>query len=279
MKLLVMTLALTAAILAPCSSTYAEKGPELSSEYLSLIMRHLYRWHLDETALLVIDDTAELNFLMRWLKPALDDEDQSAYIELLIPQLSHAVTLKKADYKIPELDLEIENADFRIIRVDKYDMPPAPLELYNEASLNKKELIEYLFSVRSQREYPDHELIERMRSALRSHYASETNLVTKGPQTVYVAPISKVSNNLWVFWENARKIIRFSSDTDLNSKAFWNFEKLGVKMYDLEKDVVVSMAETAGSNAYVTRDWAARVLFNCVVFGQRMIIIPPDPEI
>jgi len=271
-----MILALITALLAPITSSHAEEAPELSNEYLSLVIRHLYRWHLDETALLVIDDAAELNVLMRYLKPALDDDDQSSYIELLIPQLSYAVILKRADYKISELEIEIKNADYRIIRAEKYDRPPAIPELYKAAALEKKGLMEYLFSVRNQREYPDHELIERMRAALRSHYASETNLVTKGPQTVYVAPISKVSNNLWVFWENARKIIRFSSDTDLDSKAFWSFEKLGVKMYDLEKDVVVSMAETAGSNAFVTRDWAARVLFNCVVFGQRMIIIPPD---
>jgi hypothetical protein len=132
--------------------------------------------------------------------------------------------------------------------------------------------------MRSVREYPDDELIERMRSALREQYKLQPGETVTGPQTVYVAPISKVSNNLWVFWENAGKIIRFSSDSDLTSKAFWDYEKLGTQVYDLDKDVVVSLAENAGSNAFVTRDWAARVLFNCVVFGKRMIIMAKESQ-
>jgi hypothetical protein len=192
--------------------------------------------------------------------------------------LSYALTLKKADYAVPEMDLEIKNDDYRIIRVEKRDQPPSDREAYRRIVLSKKYILDYLFKMRSQRDYPDEALIERMRAALRNQYASQTNTVISGPQTVYVAPISKVSNNLWVFWENAGKIIRFSSDTDLTSKAFWDYEKLGVRMYDLDKDVVLSMAEAAGSNAYVTRDWAARVLFNCVVFGKRMIVTPPAPQ-
>jgi len=255
----------------------AEDAPELSSEYLSLVMRHLYRWHLDETALLVIDDSSELEFLMRYLKPELDEGDNSSYIELLVPQLSYVVTLKKANYKVPELDVIIENADYRIIKAMKYDQMSAERDAYKKAVLEKKVILDYLFSVRSQRDFPDEALVERMRSALREQYANQTNIVINGPQTVYMAPVSKVSNSLWVFWENARQIIRFSSDSDLTSKAFWEYEKLGAEMYDLEKDVVVSVAETPGSNAFVTRDWAARVLFNCVVFGQRQVLTPKEP--
>jgi hypothetical protein len=252
--------------------------PELSSEYLSLVMRNLYRWHLDETALLAVDDTGELEFLMRFITPELDADDQSRYIELLIPQLSYAVTLKKADYRVPELDIQVQNADYRIIKTEKVDAMPEDLSGYTRTTLSKKDIMEYLFKMRSQRDYPDEALIERMRSALRDQYASQTNLNVSGPQTVYIAPISRVSNNLWVYWENAGRIIRFSSDADLASKAFWAYEKLGVRMYDLKTDVVISMAEAAGSNAYVTRDWAARVLFNCVVFGQRATIHPKTIE-
>ena len=255
-----------------------EEEPSLSADFLSLVMRNLYRWHLDETALLAVDDTGELEFLMRFITPALDADDQSRYIELLIPQLSYAVTLKKADYRVPELDIQVQNADYRIIKAEKVDAMPDDLSGYKRTTLSRQAIMEYLFSVRSQREYPDEALIERMRGALRDQYASLTNLVISGPQTVYIAPISRVSNNLWVYWENAGRIIRFSSDADLASKAFWEYEKLGVRMYDLKTDVVISMAEAAGSNAYVTRDWAARVLFNCVVFGQRATIQPKLAE-
>jgi hypothetical protein len=46
-------------------------------------------------------------------------------------------------------------------------------------------------------------------------------------------------------------------------------------VYDLAKDVVVSLDEVEGSHAYITRDWAARAVFNCIVFGQRLVITPP----
>jgi len=268
-----MTLAVMS-LTIPSFPARAEDAPEISSEYLSLVMRNLYRWHLDETALLVIDDSNELEFLVRVLNPELDENDKSSYLELIVPQLSYALTLKKADYAVPEMDIEIKNDDYRIIRVDKVDAKSIDASSYRRIVLSKKYIIDYLFAMRNQSEFPDDELVERMRIALRTQYANQTNMVVDGPQTIYMAPISKVSNNLWVFWENARQIIRFSSDTDLASKAFWDYEKLGVRMYDLENDVVISLAETAGSNAYVTRDWAARVLFNCVVFGKRMTIQP-----
>lgn len=266
-------------LISPSIALRADDAPSLSSDYLSLVMRHLYRWNMNESELVVVDESDDLEFLLRWITLKLDEDDKSTYIELLIPQLSYAVTLKKADYKVEELDLHITNADYRIIRAEKYDRMPAEPDAYVRQVLKKKDVLNYLFSVRNQREYPDEALMERMREALRNQYAGLTNLAISGPQTVYFAPISKVSNNLWVFWENARQIIRFSSDSDLTSKAFWDYEKLGVRMYDLDKNVVVSIAEAPGSNAFVTRDWAARVLYNCVVFGQRQIIMPKEPAL
>lgn len=275
MKRTIVLLLLVMAFLIP-PGVFAEEPPppELSPDYLSLVVRHLYRWYLDETALIVVDDEPELKFWIRRLDPKLDEGDRSEYLELLVPQLSFSLLLKKAEYAVPEMGLEISNADYRILRAARYERLPAPAEAYVHTSLPKQQVLDYLFAVRNQREYPDEALFERMRSALRDQYAAQTDLKPTGPQTVYVAPISRVSNNLWVYWENARRIIRFSSDTDLASEAFWAYEKLGVRMYDLEQDVVVSMAEAAGSNAFVTRDWAARVLFNCVVFGQRLTVMP-----
>ncbi len=256
-----------------------QSSPELSREFLSLVSRHLYRWYLDETAMLVIDDTDEIEFFVRRLTPELDAGDHSIYLELLVPQLSFALTLKKAAYEVPELGVEIANEDFRIIRAQKVDHRPEDLSSCRRIVLSKKDTLDYLFRMRNQREYPDAELLERMRAAVRAQYLKLLDHPAPGPQILYVAPISRVSNNLWVFWENERRIMRFSSDTDISSKAFWQYEKLGVEVYDLEKDVVVSIAEVPGSNAYVTRDWAARVLYNCVVFGQRMIMHPASETV
>jgi len=250
------------------------KAPELSPEYLSLVAQYLYRWHLDETTLLALNDSPEIEFRYGWLNPKLDEEDRSQFIELFIPQLNYLVVLKKSDYEVPELDLKIRNDGFRIYRVEHYDRPPESLSDLQVTSLNKQALIEHLFSTRNRHVHPNEALMERMRAALRDQYDGLEELPIDGPQTIYVAPISEVSNTLWVFWENTRRLIRFSSDSDLTSEAYWGMNNLGVRMFDLENNVVISHAEAAGSNAYVTRDWAARALFNCVVFGQRQIIIP-----
>ncbi len=255
--------------LAPVARSGAETNLVFSQEYLSEIMRHLYRWHLDETALLTMDDTPEIEMWVREATPKLDVEDNSQYCEMLVPQLSFLLMLKKADYEVPEIGLRIENSGFRVLRTEKYEALPAPRESYQVLRVPKKALMEYLFATRNKSEYPDAELRERMRRALRAQMGP-----VSGEQTLYIAPISPVANDLWLFWESGGKLIRFSSDTDLTSKAYWAYEKLGVRIYDLKENVVVSLAETVGSNAYVTRDWAARALFNCVVFGQRLVIVP-----
>ncbi len=245
--------------------------PVLTTEFLSQVAQYLYRWHLDETALLALDEIPDVEFRYGWLHPELDAEDKSQFIELFIPKLNYLVVLKKADYSIPELDLDIRNDGFRIYRVEHYDRPPADLSGLQAVSLNKQEMIERLFATRNQKVFPDEALMDSMRAALREEYKDFDGIKVEGPQILYVAPISQVSNTLWVFWENARRLIRFSSDGDLTHASNGG---LHVRMYDLENAVVLSHAEAAGSNAFVTRDWAARTLFNCIVFGQRQVLTP-----
>ena len=106
------------------SRAESRDAPALTPEYLSLVAQYLYRWHLDETALLAIDEVPDLEFRYGWLHPELDEGDRSQFIELFIPPLNYLVVLKKADYAVPEMDLEIRNEGFRIYRVEHYDRPP-----------------------------------------------------------------------------------------------------------------------------------------------------------
>jgi hypothetical protein len=134
---------------------------------------------------------------------------------------------------------------------------------------------DYLFRTRAQREYPDQALQERLRVALRNAKSPSDAPLAAGPQTIYISSISPVSNELWIFWETRGWLIKYSSDSDIHNPAYWEIEKVGVHVYDLAKDVVVSLDEVEGSHAYITRDWAARAVFNCIVFGQRLVITPP----
>ena len=42
---------------------------------------------------------------------------------------------------------------------------------------------------------------------------------------------------------------------------------VGIDIYDLDDDIVISLIEKPGSNAFITKDAVGRILFNCVVLG------------
>jgi hypothetical protein len=98
--------------------------------------------------------------------------------------------------------------------------------------------------------------------------------VEDGPAVVYLAPLSPVSNDLWVYWENGHRLIRFSSDADLTQKIYWIWRASTCTFTYLRENVVISLGEAPGSSKYVTRDWAARALFNCIALGQK-VTLPP----
>ena len=92
----------------------------------------------------------------------------------------------------------------------------------------------------------------------------------------YVGPLSDYSNDIWIFWETERKLVKFSSASDYTSKAYWQLLPIFVKIYDLDTDVVVSLSEVSGSNAYITKSFAGRIMFNCIVNGKKVIINEQD---
>ena len=91
------------------------------------------------------------------------------------------------------------------------------------------------------------------------------------------APLSPVANEVWVYWENRKLLIRFASDIDLTNPAVWEHESLMVKTWDTLNQVVVSLDEAAGSNAFLTRDQIGRALYNCIVLDRRLEATNPAP--
>jgi hypothetical protein len=69
-------------------------------------------------------------------------------------------------------------------------------------------------------------------------------------------------------------LIRFASDIDLANPTVWEHEELAVRTYDIDRQVVVSLDEAAGSNAFLTRGQVGRVLYNCMVLGRRIELQP-----
>ncbi len=277
---------MVAMVLCGCQSGSASRATPVreevtelqSQEWLYEVMRYLYRWHIDERDVDRVIAGGEVVFLVREVTPRLDHDDRSRFGEVVLPQFQLAVKVKRADYSIPELGVEVKNERFKVTSVVRSSDSQERGAGFAKVRVAYSEMREALFRTRNQTLFPEGELLERMRDAVRTQVMKElpNRRVEAGPQLVHLAPLSPVSNDAWVFWESGRMLIRIASDIDLANPAVWDHDELAVKLYDLDKSVVVSLDEVAGSNAFMTRDQAGRVLYNTVVLGRRLEMTPPN---
>ena len=276
-------------LLSACQSAAPAKAasasavpPELVRQpYLFEVVRYLYRWQLDEAEVDRLVGAKTVVFWVRRVAAPLDPGDRSALGEILLPQVGLRVKVKKADYRIEELGTEVKSANFRITQVIRGDVPDRAPRGSDVVEVDMQEVRDYLFRTRAQREYPDPALIVRLQQALRKEAAREGLLATNdlaGDKIVHVAPLSPVANEIWVFWEAGRKLFSFASDIDLANPAVWEHETLLARIYDLDQQVVVSHEEAPGSNRFLTRYEVSRALFNCVLYGRRLTVLPPSVE-
>jgi hypothetical protein len=248
--------------------------------YLYEVTRHLYRWYLDEAEVERVVQAKQFVFWVRRLNTKLDPGDQSQFGEIVLPQLDLSVKVKKADYVIEEFQTAVQSRTFKITQVTRVKIPAAVPANYTVVAVDMKEMLDYLFRTRSQRDYPDAALLDRMRQALRKELiqagALSTNAVTT-EQVVHLAPLSPVANEIWVYWETGRKLLHFASDIDLANPAVWQHETMMVRVFDLDQQVVLTHDEAPGSNRFLTRHQVGRALFNCMLLGQRVVVTPRPP--
>lgn len=95
-------------------------------------------------------------------------------------------------------------------------------------------------------------------------------------KTVYFAPVHEVANEIWAFWEEGKLLFRFTSDIDLSNPAVWTRETLGVSIYDIVEQTVVSHEEKPGDERFMTRDQVGRALYNCIALGKKCVIPAPQ---
>ena len=266
-----------AAVPAAAKATTALPAELLESSFLYEITRHLYRWYMDESDVEKQAGEKDFPFWVRRANAPLDAGDRSVIATILLPRMGIEVKVKKADYAIEELGLAVKSKGFRIVNVARVPVPAVPPPGAAVVAVAYAEMQDYLFRTRTQAEFPDEAMFERLRVALREHLGLDPNQREAGEQVVHVAPLSPVANELWVFWENKKLLIRFSSDVDLENPEMWKHQTLGIRTYDVLTQTVVALDEAAGSNAYLTRDQIGRALFNCVILGQRLARVNPEP--
>ena len=251
------------------------------SAYLFEVVRYLYRWQLTETEVESLLAGDRLTFWVRRLSVSMDADDRSEWAEIVLPRPGVRLVVKKADYRIEELGTEVKSRTFRVARVEREGVPKGAPREARAVEVEVSAMREYLFRTRSQHDYPDAALLKRLQAAVRKQAAQEglTQIQGAGAEKmIHVAPLSPVANELWVFWEEGRKLILFASDIDLSNPEVWNHESLASRIYDLDEQVIVTPDEAPGSNRFLTRYQVSRALFNCVLFGQRLTVRPPGVE-
>lgn len=263
-------------ISAGATSTNNAPAELLEPDFLCEVAQHLYRWYMDEIDIEKNAGTKYMTFLVRRLSPTLDPNDRSELAEINLPDFGIRVILKKADYEIPELNATVKTDRYKIIRVSRDNAVACDDGV--AVNIPYADMADRLFRMRNQTVFPDHDLSLRLREALQ-HQLQKDNDANRGrdsagEQVVHLASLSSVANEAWVFWETGRLLIRFSSDIDLGNPAVWEHEDLSVTVYDVDEQVVVSLHEVAGSNAYLTRDQVGRALYNCVILGKRIAVTP-----
>ena len=103
--------------------TSAPDAAAIDKAYLYEMVRHLYRWYMDEDDVEKETSQEDLVFWVRELHPKLDEGDKSRFGEVILPDLGIVVTVKKTDYTIEELGAEVKSDKFKIINVSRQAVP------------------------------------------------------------------------------------------------------------------------------------------------------------
>lgn len=178
--------------------------------------------------------------------------------------------MKKADYRIEELGLDLKAGGYRVVRVSREHFGAGEAKRFVRYGLDTRKLYDRLFQERHRAVFPDERLVARMKAAvLRESAGLLRSSEGRQERTVYVAPVHAVANEVWIYWEEAKLLFHFTSDQDLHGDAEGLDDTLGVAIYDTVDQTIVSYEEKPGDNRYLTRDQVGRALYNCVVLGKK----------
>ncbi len=240
--------------------------------------RYLYRWYLDESHIDKMIQNDEVVFYVRDIPLELDEGDKSEAVEVIIKGAEFGADMKKSDYVIPELDLTVKDEKFKVFSVFQTEAVPDDPDKFQVFRYPYQEVVDYLFETRSHMLFPDEYILSHLQKAVggeilevAEHKGIEMG---DGAEIIHFSSLSPVANDVWFLWERANLLIHYASEFDLHTEEAWEHADLATTLYDLDDQVVVSLHEVPGSNAYITRDMAGRALFNCLVLGRRIEISP-----
>jgi hypothetical protein len=276
---------LAAAVAVPCRAVAADPPAAVLEEpFLAEVALHLYAWFLDEKDYDPgrFGDGTALVFRVRRPEVKADEGDNSEWADIRIPQLNLGATVKRPDYAIEELGVEVRSPNFRIVNVYRLGQDECAFpeeEDWRTVEGDLQRMLDVLRESPARGTFPSPALTERLYLACCRQMEIDPDARETGDHVFHIAPMSPVANEVWVFAENRNLFLHFTSDTDIENPQLWDSQQLRVRVIDAANDTVVSMEEMPGSNVYVTRDQIGRLLYNCIVFGKRILVVTPDdPE-
>ena len=286
--LIVIALSFSFAYTSLASPRTSNKPPNVSKKTTSLatpdkehieilheLVSYLYRWVLDEIEVQSISKIKDFEFWIQDVTPAdMDEADNSRFISVWMPQLHLKIELKRSDYAIPELSIDLKSDSYKItsiLRLNPAQKVTKPKGCKAEQT-SMKELRDYVFKMRNKCWFPSLELRQKKmgpeaRKQAAIAFAGANRELPKGKQTIYMAPMSPISNEFWFYWSDGKMLFHVTSDGDLLKPATWDSGNLRVSNFDVLEQTVVSLDEVPGSNAYMTRDQVGRALYNCMILG------------
>ena len=274
-----------ATAVTPCRAVAADPPAAVMEEpFLAEVALHLYAWFLDEKDYDPdrLGDGNKLMFRVRRPEVKADEGDNSEWADIRIPQLNLGVTVKRPDYVIEETGVKVCSKHFRIVNV--YRLEPEDCEFPEEEDWRSvdgdlQRMMDVLRDSPARGTFPDPALTERLYLAICRQMEIDPEARETGDHVFHIAPMSPVANEVWVFVENRNLFLHFTSDSDIENPELWDSQQLRMRAIDAANNTVVSMEEMPGSNVYVTRDQIGRLLYNCVIFGKRILVVTSDdPE-
>jgi len=252
------------------AALFAELGGD---EGFLAVAHYLYRWHLDESDFKRRDAAFQRQLWIRRLQFVADEGDKSRFLEVVLPAIGVAVTLKKTDYRIQELKLDIRSAGYRVVRITRVTAEELDAGDYARFEFDPGTLYARLFQERAEAAFPSDELLARAKASVSAEIARLGHPAAKTKEcTLDFAPIHAVANELWAYWEEGKILFHFTSDVDLNNPAIWAHDTLSVAIYDVVTQTVVSHEEKPGEERFITRDQVGRALYNCIVLGKKSVV-------
>lgn len=236
------------------------------------LAHYLYRWQLDENDFDPEHRNREFEreLWLRRLTVPTDPQDRSQFLEVAFPSIGICVVMKKADYRIDELGLDLKGGGYRVVRVSREHFGAAEARRFLRYGLDTRKLYDRLFQERHHAVFPDERLVARMKAAvLRESAGLLRSSDGQQERTVYVAPVHTIANEVWIYWEEEKLLFHFASDQDLHGNPEGLDDTLGVAIYDAVDQTIVSYEEKPGDNRYLTRDQVGRALYNCIVLGKK----------